>query len=87
MAREPDMALFKTASGSLVRGHVLEDVSSKYYKTANTSGKAFQSYHRHRLQLSYSLVEHWLLSDQKILCPHTTPISNCMALMEIRFEI
>ena len=37
MAREPDVALFKTESGSLTRRRISADISSKHCKTAITS--------------------------------------------------
>ena len=63
MAREPDMALFKTASVSLARRQILADIFSEYCKTANTSGKALLGYCWYRLiVLSIILLEKALAS-------------------------
>ena len=40
MVREPGMALFKTASGSLARRKIVAGIPSKYCETVNTSRMA-----------------------------------------------
>ena len=80
------VALFKTAYDSLARRQVVAAISSKHCKTANTSRTAFRGYLWCLLQVSYSSIDHWLVSNQIILWLHATTVSSCMALMEINFE-
>ena len=80
------VALFKTAYDFLARRKFVAAISLKYCKTANTSRTAFRGYHWCLLQVSYSSIDHWLVSNQIILWLQATKISSCMALMETKFE-
>ena len=85
MAREPDVALFKTLSGSLARKQISTDFLQSIAKqrippewlSKVTTGVVF-SCHIARLTKS--------VSNQKILLSHAIPMSNCMALMESHFK-
>ena len=84
MAREPNVALFKTASGSLARGQILADFLQSIAKQPITQKRPSKvtttvvfSCHITRLA---KFVSNW-----KNLWSHFTPIPNCMALMENHF--
>ena len=89
VAREPDVVLLMTASGSLARRQIFADISAKYYKTANTYRVALQSYHWCRFRFNISSTEHWP-SQRRIrllLWLDVTTISNCMALVNMHFKV
>ena len=84
MAREPDVALFKTASGSLARREILADYLQSIAKqripperSSKVTTDVIFSCHIPRLAMSES--------DWKILWSHVTPMPNCLALIEIHF--
>ena len=59
MARGLDMALFKTAPGSLARRQIISGTRLKQCKIVNTSRMAFQSYYWLIRQVSYRSTKHW----------------------------
>ena len=82
MAREPYLAIFKTAHGSLVCRQILADLLQSIAKqqilplrlSKVTIDVLFSCYIARLAKL---------MSNYKILWSHATPMTSCMALMEI----
>ena len=84
MAREPDVAVYKTAPGSLARRQILAGFLQSVAKQripperlSKVNISAVLSCHKARLA---KLVSNW-----KVWWPHTAPMLNCMALKEKHF--